>query len=96
MSLSKKMILKNTRNGLDIYKYILENTYKQEVAVDSCSIGTMTYRNPFNQDKITLWIRTDGNSSYHLDIDSNWGNGDVFEFAEKYYDLRGDCLLERI
>ena len=96
MSLSKKMILKNTRNGLDIYKYILENTYKQEVSVDSCTIGTMTYRNPFNQDKISLWIRTDGSSSYHLDIDSNGKHGDVFEFAEKFFGLKGECLLERI
>ena len=96
MSLSKKMILKNTRNGLDIYKYILENTYKQVVSVDSCSIGTMTYRNPFNQDKISLWIRTDGSSSYHLDIDSNGKHGDVFEFAEKFFGLKGECLLERI
>ena len=96
MSLSKQSILENTRQGLDIYKYILETTYNQEVDIDSCSIGTVIYRNPFNQDKETLWIRTDGKCSYHLDIDLNSEQGDVFEFAKKYYGLSGESLLNRI
>lgn len=96
MNLSRRTILKNTRNGLDIYQHILQIIYNTEVIIDPCAIGSTAYKNPFNQDKATLWIRTDDRSSYHLDIDSGEVQGDVFGFAERYYVLSGDDLLERI
>lgn len=96
MEHDKELILGATRNGLDIYAHII-GCYISEIAfIDENELGFKQYPNPFNSSKSTLWIKLLDGVSCHVDVENALQNGDVFDFAELHYKLKGEELLEKI
>lgn len=96
MEINKKQILDKTHYGLLIYAHILRQFYPGETVVSLAGTETKCTKNPFNDNSPTLGIRIANGSSNHWDtMDSNFV-GDCFDFAEQYFKLSGQDLLEKI
>lgn len=96
MENSRKVILSKTHCGLKIYAHILRNYYPGTAVLSLSGKDCLPTKNPFNAHKSTLKISIIDNCARHTDTEKAIPHGDVFDFAELHYKLKGDDLLQRI
>jgi len=105
-AISRESILSKTHYGIGIYAYILRLYYLGETVLSLSGRTCSPAKNPFNADKPTLNIfifkenilgnALDKETARHCDEENAIPAGDVFDFAELYYKLSGDELLQTI
>jgi hypothetical protein len=96
MELNRAEVIRNTHHGIKIYAHVLKKFYPDEEVLLVKGNDCMPAKNPFNDDKPTLWIKVMDGCAYHVDIDNTIPFGDVFEFASLYYKAKDQELLEII
>lgn len=96
MELSKKAILEKTNYGLNIYAHVLQTYYAGETVLSVTGKDCAPAKNPFNDDKLTLWIKVVDGCAIHVDTDHAIPYGDAFDFAALYFKQSGIELLQTI
>ncbi len=94
--ISKESILRKTHYGLTIYAHILRSFYPGETVLSLRGRNCQTTRNPYNDGQETLIISIEGDIAKHIDTDGAIENGDVFDFAARFFNLNGQELLDKI
>lgn len=96
MEVTKKRILDKTHYGINIYAFILRKYYQGETVLSLAGRTCKPTQNPFNKDKETLLVSIKENIACHTDTDLEDFSGDVFSFAELYFQKSGQELLNEI
>jgi hypothetical protein len=94
--ITEKDILYETHYGLNIYAHILREYYPDEIVIRLSGKECAPARNPFNANKATLHIFSQDGMFCFIDDELPEFKGNPFDFAEKYYRLTGDALLQKI
>ena len=89
-------ILSKTHHGLNIYAHILRQYYPDEMVINLSGKQCLPAKNPFNGNKQTLLLQNVDWVFVYTDSELPNFKGNPFDFAELYYKLSGDELLERI
>lgn len=102
--LNRADILRKTLYGTGIYSHILKERFPEdEVVMRVVGRDCGNCRNPFDDGKPTLHIfreklhpeeKLSDELCYHHDLSGTIPDGDCFEFAERYYGLHDQELLE--
>jgi len=95
-TLSKESILRKTHYGLNIYAHILRGYYPEQIVLSISGRTCAPARNPFNSDKLTLFIEIKKNMAVHRDSENAIPAGDAFSFAELHYKQSGNELLQTL
>jgi hypothetical protein len=90
------MILDKTHYGLNIFSHILKHYYPGETVLSISGRDCKPTKNPFNDNKFTLSIHVMDCVAKYMDLENAIPIGDVFDFAERHYNLHGNDLLHRI
>jgi len=89
-------ILDKTHYGSNIYAFILRKYYPGETVLEISGRTCKPARNPFTDGSPTLQIHCeDGAFLFHDSADPAF-RGTPFDFAERYYNLSGKQLLDKI
>lgn len=96
MSVSKKAILDKTHYGLNIYANVLRTYYPGETVLSITGRDCAPTKNPFNENKPTLWIKVVDGCANHVDTEHTIPFGDVFDFAALHFKQSGEELLNTI
>lgn len=94
--ITKQEILNKTHYGLNIYSYILRQYYPGETVLSLSGRDCQPTKNPFNADKTTLLIKVKDGCAIHTDLEKAIPHGDAFNFAEKYFKLKDQPLLDKL
>ena len=89
-------ILSKTHYGLNIYAHILQQYYPDETVINLSGKQCLPAKNPFNENKRTLLLKNVDWVFLYSDAGLPGFKGNPFDFAELYYKLSGEALLERI
>lgn len=95
--ITKEKILNKTHYGINIYAFILRQFYPNATVLSlhgrECSVTC----NPYNQDKETLLVSIADNCATHKDIEILDFHGNVFDFAQQYFQCNNQSeLLQKI
>lgn len=95
--ITKEKILNKTHYGINIYAFILRQFYPNATVLSlhgrECSVTC----NPYNQDKETLLVSIVNNCATHKDVEILDFHGDVFDFAQLYFQCNNQTeLLQKI
>ena len=93
---AKQIILAQTHHGIKIYAYILKQFYPGDTVIRIKERVCHTTRNPFNHNKPTLKIYIEKGVARHYDIEEAIPQGNVFDFSELYFDVKGPQLIEKL
>ncbi len=97
MLLSKEAILDKTHSGIKIYAYVLRQHYPNETVLTLSGRDCGITKNPFNKDKETLSVRIVDKIAIHTDTQIESFKGDVFDFAQLYFNAENNAdLLQQI
>lgn len=94
--IKEKDILNVTHYGLNIYAHILQEYYPEEVVLQLSGKECKPAKNPFNGDKQTLKLINQNWVFNYSDLELPDFSGTPFDFAELYYKLTRDELLEKL
>ena len=86
MEISRTAILNKTQYGINIYAYVLRQFYPNQTVLSLTGKECRITKNPFNDNKESLKISITNNIAIHKDINLNKFKGDVFDFAQLYFD----------
>ncbi|GAB7256846.1 BT4734/BF3469 family protein [Polaribacter sp. OB-PA-B3] len=93
MEISKAAILNKTHYGINIYAYVLKQYYSNQTVLSLTGRSCKIIKNPFNKDKETLKITIENNIAVHIDTELSNFKGDVFDFAQLYFDTENSEQL---
>ena len=96
MGPSKDEILHKTHYGLNIYAFILRSYYPDEIVLSLSGRDCSPAKNPFNEDKPTLFVKIIDGCAIHTDVENAIAPGNVFDFASLFYSMEGQALLNKI
>ena len=94
MEISRKAILERTHYGLNIYSHVLKQYYPGTTVLSLAGRDCKPAKNPFNQSKLTLWIKILDGCAIHVDTERAIENGNAFDFAAMHYKQDGEKLNE--
>ncbi len=94
--ITKDKILSKTHYGLNIYSFILRRFYENGIVLRISGRECLPANNPYNHDRPTLKIKVVDGMAMHTDFDKSIPDGNVFDFASRYYALNGLDLLYKI
>lgn len=95
--ITKENVLNKTHYGLKIYAFILRQFYPNATVLSLKGRECSVVGNPYNQDKETLLVSIVDNCATHKDIDISDFHGDVFDFAQLYFQCNNQSeLLQKI
>ena len=95
--ITEKNILQKTHYGLNIYSNILQKYFpNDEIVIELSGKQCKPAKNPFNKNRCTLNIYQHESVFIFNDFEISDFSGNPFNFAEKYYKLHGDKLLQKL
>ncbi len=95
--ITEKQILQKTHYGLNIYSKILQQSFpNDEIVIKLSGKQCKPAKNPFNNNRSTLHIFQQESVFLFNDVELKNFSGNPFDFAQKYYKLQGDELLQKL
>lgn len=103
--ISRESILWKTQYGVNIYCHILHEKYPDETVMHQVGRDCGLCRNPFTDGEKTLHVQRvklhpeqhlSDEIARHHDVTGAFPDGDCFDFAQSYYGVAGQELLNRI
>ena len=85
MNPSRESILDKTHSGLNIYAHVLRQYYPGDPVLSLSGRDCKPTKNPFNEDKPTLWIKIVDGCAFHVDTEHAISSGDAFYFAAMHF-----------
>lgn len=100
MVVNRENILRRTHYGLNIYSHVLRQYYPDEIVLAyPASRGgrdCLPAKNPWNNNQRSLMIEIIDGIAKHRDLDGVIPIGNAFDFAERYFKLSDQELLEKL
>lgn len=94
--IDEKEVIHVTHYGLNIYSHILREYYPNEIVLELKGLECKPTRNPFNDNKKTLYIWQEDGMFFYKDLELDGLKGNPFDFAFLHYGLTGQPLLEKL